>query len=87
MAQLRNMLDTDQVAELWNLKDRLKLLGEDITGMYKGRFEEYMQAKSDVMYRELTSRGVEHKAALHAVSAELAKDMQVWKASRPRRKQ
>ena len=85
MAQLRNLIDSEAVAEMWQLKDDLKLLNADITTMYRGRFEEYMRVKSAAMMERLTNRGVDEKAALHAVSVELAKDVAVWKASRPKR--
>lgn len=85
MAQLRNLIEAETVAEMWHLKDSLSLLGEDITKMYRGKFEEYMRAKSEAMMAGLVARGVDEKAALHAVSVELSKDIAKWKASRPRR--
>lgn len=83
MAQLRNLIDNAD--EVWHLKDSLSLLEEDITKMYRGKFEEYMRAKSEAMMTGLVARGVDEKAALHAVSVELSKDIAKWKASRPRR--
>ena len=85
MTQLRDLIDTEAAAELWQLKDSLGLLGEDITKMYRGKFEAYMRAKSEALMTQLVNRGVDEKAALHAVSVELGKDLAKWKASRPRR--
>lgn len=83
MAQLRNLIDNPE--EVWHLKDSLSLLGEDITQMYRGKFEEYLRAKGEAMRHQLASRGISDKAALHYIQVELTKDVEAWKASRPRR--
>jgi hypothetical protein len=85
MSQVRHLIDAATVAALYERKDELRLLEADITTMYRGRFEEYMEAKSRTMMARLLDRGVDEQAALHAVSVELQKDLAVWKASRPRR--
>lgn len=87
MAELRHLLDKEQVEEMWTTKDGLRLLTEDPLNMYKGKFVEYLEVKSEALLEDYLSVGLEHDEAMAKVRADLTAITAEWKAEAKRRSQ